>query len=102
MLHSAKSPLDWDRHNIGHIAKHKVKPEEVEQVLSNNPVLIEMETDELSGEERISELGQTNAGRVLFIVWTLRGRRTRPVTAFDADPKTRALYTEAQFRRDDE
>src|SRR5260370_13838857 len=102
MARSEKSPFDWDRHNIGHIAKHKVRPEEVEQVLSSNPVFVEMETDALSGEERISELGHTNAGRVLFIVWTRRGRRTRPVTAFDADAKTRALYTEAQFGRDHE
>jgi hypothetical protein len=49
MARSEKSPFDWDRHNIGHIAKHKVRPEEVEQVLSSNPVFVEMETDALSG-----------------------------------------------------
>ena len=78
MARSDESRFDWDRHNIGHIAKHRVKPEEVEQVLSNNPVFIEMETDVFSGEERIFELGHTNAGRVLFVVWTRRGRRSRP------------------------
>src|SRR5437879_6213126 len=50
-----ESRFDWDRHNIAHVAKHKVKPEEVEEVLSNNTVFIESEIDELSGEERLSE-----------------------------------------------
>ena len=94
--------FDWDRHNIGHAAKHKVKPEEVEEVLSNDPVFIESEIDDISGEERISELGHTNAGRILFVVWTPRGKHVRSVTAYDADLKTQALYTGARFRRDDE
>ena len=97
-----ESRFDWDRHNIAQVAKHKVKPEEVEEVLSNNTVFIESEIDELSGEERLSELGHTNAGRILFVVWTPRGKRVRPVTAFDADLKTQALYTDVRFGRDDE
>jgi uncharacterized protein len=102
MARDEKSRFDWDRHNIAHVAKHKATPEEIQEVLSNDPVFIETEIDELSGEERISELGHTNAGRILFVVWTPRGRRSRPVTAYDADPKTQALYTEARFRRGDE
>jgi hypothetical protein len=26
--------FEWDRHNVAHIARHKVTPEEVEEVLS--------------------------------------------------------------------
>ena len=58
------SRFDWDRHNVGHVAKHKVKPQEVEQVLRNGPILIETEIDENSGEERITEIGHTNTGRI--------------------------------------
>jgi uncharacterized DUF497 family protein len=86
---------------ISRTSPSTIKPKEVEEVLSNHPVFIEAESDERSGEE-LSELGHTNAGRILFVIWTPRGKRSRPVTAYDADPKTQALYTEAQFRRDDE
>jgi hypothetical protein len=51
MAGDEKSRFDWDKRNIAHIAKHRVKPHEVEEVLSNNPVFIETEIDELSGEE---------------------------------------------------
>ena len=30
--------FDWDHHNIAHIARHGVTPEEAEQVLANDPV----------------------------------------------------------------
>ena len=73
-----ESRFDWDRHNIAHVAKHKVKPEEVEEVLSNNTVFIESEIDELSGGERLSELGHTNAGRILFVVGLREGNAFVP------------------------
>ena len=62
-----ESRFDWDRHNIAQVAKHKVKPEEVEEVLSNNTVFIESEIDELSGEERLSETWAHKRGR--FCSW---------------------------------
>jgi hypothetical protein len=42
----------------------------VEEVLSHNPIFIETKTDELTGEERIPELGHTNANRILFVIRT--------------------------------
>jgi uncharacterized DUF497 family protein len=90
---------DWDAHNEGHVAAHRVEPREVEEVLANDPILIETRVDARSREERVLELGHTNAGRVLFVAWTARGEQVRPVTAFDANRKTRAAY---QRRRDEE
>jgi uncharacterized DUF497 family protein len=58
----------------------------------NEPLHIKTQIDPRSGGERAQELGHTNAGRVLFVVRTARGERTRPVTAFDANRKTRAVY----------
>ncbi len=83
---------DWDEHNEGHLAAHRVEPAEVEEVLSNDPVHVETRTDARSGEERVLELGHTNAGRILFVAWTPRGKLRRPVTALDANRKTRAAY----------
>ena len=92
MAGDEKSQFDWDAHNIAHVAKHKVTPAEVEQVLANDPLLIETQIDPKSGEERILELGHTDAGRVLFVTWTPRGGFVRPVTAYRANRKTRADY----------
>lgn len=84
--------FDWDQHNLGHIALHQVEAHEVEEVLANGPLHIETRIDPRSGEERILELGHTHANRVLFVAWTQRGALIRPVTAFDANRKTRADY----------
>lgn len=93
------SRYDWDEHNEGHVAAHGVRPPEVEEVLANDPIHIETRVDARSGEERILELGHTNASRILFVAWTPRGKLKRPVTAFDANRKTRAAY---QRRRNEE
>jgi uncharacterized DUF497 family protein len=74
--------FDWDEANIRHIALHDISVEEVESVL--NGFTVELETQDGYDEERFSEIGVTSAGRYLIVVTTLRGTRTRPVTAFDA------------------
>lgn len=90
---------DWDEYNRGHVAAHQVEPPEVEEVLANKPIHIETRVDARSGEERVLELGHTNTGRILFVAWTPRGKLRRPITAFDANRKTRAAY---QRRRNEE
>ncbi len=91
---------DWDEYNRGHVARrYQVEPPEVEEVLANKPIHIETRVDARSGEERVLELGHTNTGRILFVAWTPRGKLRRPITAFDANRKTRAAY---QRRRNEE
>jgi uncharacterized protein len=83
---------DWDAGNRDHIARHGITPEEVEEALANAPILIQIEIDEVSGEDRFLELGITNAGRVLYVVWTPRDELTRPVTAWPAKRKVREEF----------
>lgn len=78
--------FDWDQANTKHIARHKIRPAEAEQVLGSDPVAIRYE--ERVGEERVLVLGQTNAGRLLAVVYTERNDRIRVITAF---PMSRAL-----------
>jgi len=42
--------FDWDAANVGHIARHGVKPEEVEEVLRNDPFDLDYEV--IGGEWR--------------------------------------------------
>ena len=86
-----KPAFDWDEHNIGHIAGHFVTPEEVEQVLLNDPVDLEFQLEE-GDEERWPYIGETNAGRILRVVVTLRGDRLRVVTAFEPSKQNKLGY----------
>ena len=85
-----KMPFDWDQANTEHIARHRVTPAEAEQVISGASLPIE--TEDRSGEERHTELGQTDTGRLLVVVWTWRRRRIRVGTPFPANRRWRALW----------
>ena len=84
------SGFDWDKNNAGHIAKQKVRPDEVEQVLVNSPAYVDEGIH--NGEERFLTIGHTTAGRVLLVWWTLRDGRRRPVTAWPATRQQREAY----------
>ncbi len=87
-------PFLWDAGNIDHIARHGILPEEAEQVVENDPFDIARYLRK--GEERLNQVRETDAGRVLVVVTTQRGDDTRVVTAHPADRDMRALY--AQMR----
>ncbi|SRR5579875_2605145 len=85
-------PFVWDAGNIDHIARHDISPEEAEQVVENDPFDIARYLR--NGEERLNQVGETDAGRVLVVVTTQRGEDTRVVTAHPADRDMRALYAQ--------
>lgn len=84
------SVFDWDKYNIGHIARHRIRAEEVEQVLLNAPIHIGEEVHK--GEERFLNIGHTETGRVILVWWTFRDDRMRPVTAWPASRQEREEY----------
>ena len=55
MARDGPGGFDWDRHNVGHVARHKVTKAEVEQVLKNDG-----EQRSENGEQRFLELGHTD------------------------------------------
>lgn len=85
------SNFDWDGANIGHIAKHDVVPDEAEQVLLNDPLDVHFDPD-VNGEQRWTYLGETNNGRILNVVITVRNERIRVVTAYEAEKQDKLLY----------
>jgi uncharacterized DUF497 family protein len=82
----------WDKENISHIGRHDVSQDEAEQVIENKP--LDLERQIRNGELRILHLGETTAGRVLFVVVTVRNKMFRVVTAFPANKKARKFYAE--------
>lgn len=87
--------FDWDDANIEHIAEHDVVPEEAEEILLRNPLDYDFDPDD-NGEPRWTYLGETESGRILMVVITIRCERARVVTAYDPDRQDRLLYLTAK------
>jgi len=86
--------FDWDKGNIQHIARHGVTPDEVEQVLWNDP--LDIDFNAIGGEERWTSIGHTNLLRVLLVVWSMRDASVRPITALEASKVARREYLRAK------
>lgn len=88
--------FDWDRNNLRKIRTHQITREEVEEALLNDPVPIyDQEADE---ELRYLYYGESNAGRMLAIVFTERDSRIRMVTAYDLDAGQKRDYLEMRLQ----
>lgn len=83
--------FDWDEGNISHIARHNVRPEEAEEALLDSR-RIGTPAYKVRSEQRWAILGQTQNGRILFVVFTRRYQSIRVVTARDATDKEKKRY----------
>jgi uncharacterized DUF497 family protein len=91
--------FNWTADNLNHIRKHGVEPEEVEQVILNGP--FDLGYAARNSEDRFVQLGETNAGRILRIVSTMRGTKIRPITAYDVKKSVRQKYAIWKRKRDE-
>ena len=82
--------FEWDPANLKHIARHRVSPHEVEEVMTNDPA--DLGYDVVEGEPRWTVIGHTRMVRVLVVVWTERNGRARVVAAWPAPRKLREDY----------
>ena len=82
--------FDWDRNNLRKIRAHRIKREETEQALLNDPIPI-YEQD-VRGERRFVYYGETNAGRLLTVIVTEHACNIRVVTAYDLDAGQKREY----------
>jgi uncharacterized DUF497 family protein len=84
--------FDWDEQNEGHLAMHGISRSDAEDVLSGNHILLEYQME--AHEQRWIAVGATRTGRILDIVFAVRGEAIRPITGWVADKETTALYLE--------
>ena len=83
----------WTELDVAHLARHGVTPEEVEEILAAGPVWRRGRTHPQTKRKSLYALGQTEAGRYLFIVLSPRELgRARCVTAMEMDEKARRYY----------
>jgi uncharacterized protein len=86
--------FDWDNGNAAkNQDKHGVSPTECEQIFFRVPLLLD---DDLlhghDGEERYLALGHTDRNRRLLIVFTIRDRLIRVISARDMTKAERRIY----------
>lgn len=85
--------FDWDNANITkNWEKHDVSPSECEEVFFNKPFIVENDEKHSTNEERFFSLGKTNNGRKLFLVFTIRDKKVRVISARDMSAKERKEY----------
>ena len=94
--------FDWDKANLAkNWEKHGVTPWECEQAFLNVPLIVADDVARSTVEPRYYLLGQTDAGRRLFIVFTIRKQLIRVISARDMSPKERRAYHEQTQKKTD-
>ncbi len=87
--------FQWDDGNIDkNWQKHKVKNSECEEVFFNQPLMIGHDHKHSTAEKRYFVLGQTDTGRKLFIVFTIRAEKIRVISARNMTKKEKRKYNE--------
>ena len=85
--------FDWSGGNAEkNWERHRVTPLEAEQVFFNSPLVSGADAAHSQEEQRFYALGQTDEGRELFVVYTMRKRRLRVVSARGMSRKERRIY----------
>lgn len=94
--------FQWDERNADkNWIKHKVSRAECEEVFFNEPLLIASDNKHSGAEPRFYVLGQTAEGRPLFVVFTIRERLIRVISARDMSKREKKEYERAQTQEAD-
>ena len=85
--------FEWDENNREkNWEKHRVSTGECEEVFFNLPLLLAPDLAHSQQESRFFILGKTGAGRLLFIVFTVRKDKIRVISARDMNRKEKVIY----------
>lgn len=85
--------FEWTEANVlKNWDKHEVSTIECEQVFFNKPLLVLEDEKHSKKEKRYYCLGKTNHVRYLFVVFTIRQKRIRVISARDMHKKERRIY----------
>ena len=89
--------FQWDAGNADKSwQRHRVSRGECEQVFFQRPLLIATDEKHSQAEARHAALGQTVAGRRLLVVFTVRKRLIRVISARTTSRRERRAYERAE------
>lgn len=87
--------FQWDEGNTGKNKKHKVEDRESEEVFLDKNKHIFMNSVHSQNEVRLKIIGKTKKERLLFVVFTKRGKKIRIISARDINRREVDLYEKA-------
>ena len=89
--------FEWDEGNIKkNWEKHQVSHIECEEIFFKSPIIFKRDEPHSTSEDRYFILGKTDTGRLLFVVFTLRGAKIRIISARDMNRKEKRVYEQTQ------
>lgn len=95
--------FQWDEGNAVKIwRKHQVTPTECEQAFFNRPFVVADDERHSETEKRFFALGRTDAGRRLFLVFTIRDELIRVISGRDMSRKERRIYADASQEKEED
>ena len=88
--------FDWDDGNVyKNKNKHGLDYWIIEEIFFNNPLLLHQDIKHSTQECRCYALGCSDNGEKLFVVFTLRERKIRVISARLMNKKERSIYENA-------
>ena len=91
--------FEWDVGNLTKSAqKHAISPEEAEEVFFRQPWVLP-DTRPEDREPRWAAIGPSERDRVLRVLFTIRGRKIRPISCRPAGREERQAYEKALRQR---
>jgi hypothetical protein len=85
--------FDWDEDNTRkNWDRHRVAPEEAEDVFFHEPLVIRSDLRHSKKEKRYYALGQTGSDRRLFVVFTVRRELIRVISVGDMNRNETVTY----------
>ncbi|MFS2004197.1 BrnT family toxin [Duganella sp. CT11-25] len=91
-MHNPSKDIEFDPAKAkSNLIKHKVSFSQAEEAL-NDPMSITIEIPDADGEQRFSTVGTDAVGRILVVIHTPRGNRTRVISARKASKSEAEQY----------
>ena len=89
-----KEPLEfqWDKGNVGKNLKHKVEDKEIEEPFFDKKRKVYKDKLHSEKEDRYILIGKTKNKRLLYTVFTMRGRKVRIISSRYINKKEVVMY----------
>ncbi len=85
--------FEWDEGNKEkNLKKHKIHYKEIEEVFFNRPIKIFSDTKHSQKEKRFMAYGKTNKDDKLTVIFTVRKKKLRVISARKQNKKERSIY----------
>ena len=93
--------FDWDQANLSKsYFKHGVTPKETEEIFVDSKLLVIPDIKHSISEDRFIAVGRTLDKKTLFVVFTMRGKKIRVISARRMHKKEVKKYEKIKVKKD--